>query len=1141
MNENSYAADAAQPLCQPTATHADVHNAEGNIAAPCPPNSFQPLAQSMEKGKVEGGFDNIYVSASYVAPYALSAAPYSPPGFAAMPPYAGEWQAPQCQPLNYPYSAAIAMPYNPQDWNWGQPPPSTVPCPTSSSGWGRAGAVSSPPGKDSRLTPFSLNAYAEMYCLLCGEEGHPYASCRLFNDKFVCFFNEHDSGVYIMTHNEWLTKARLSDVVEFVERTLHIPRSLCEIWLDGRSLGHQSGTAANSRNMMLSPKEMNMRCCELRLVPGAAVYVSGCGIWEPRQGGVFLRQRQRDYNPYPAAAEPPRGIPATEPLGIPADSTQPATWASQGECYVDPYSHPYNTAQSAEGGDENISAMTSAPPPSSATVDPSDTLESDAHVCPPNEAWQTYEPDCGDQGKVAEEEESATVCNNSGEIVPFLSASNSSTHSGPLLSQVSAKAHLLTSAVAAAGKQWMNIRRGVPQSFVNPFLPLAMRIHERQQQNHARAHRRKANKRRMPPKAAKPASTGSLAAVSDGVCDDDDAQRLERTIYVKFLPQEVDSFKLRQLFDEYGEVRKVRLVWPSASSQNSLADETERPFLVGFIEYASPEEADAALAGLQGRCLCDQFRLVVAKPKHAITGSHSSDYDVRVPKPCTFGLPSNVVEAVELSLGLRGSPLESPAPTLAASVDDKPEAGCEPPIHPSLVGNAVETNREPVDCSAPPSTRSVEEKGGNAAVEKKKEGGAPPTMGPARRDRMPRLPERNRGLLVDECWRSRIHFLRAQRVCENVREFAAQYAMRKLEPIYASALHHLYLALYFPPESSNEEDLVPIDTCGVNPTLPIDGPLPNPILLRLEMLTYEVALYIHHDQYKDGKRAAQSSQQVSELACRYVQMLSHEPVPGVQIENCWRELFTTSTSFAQYSPHRIHAAMVNSVVINNDPSECVDIPTMAANASDKTPFNGFFPRIEVAYCFLHRLLQHALLLDSYLSSDSGAVRLKIHHLNNMLAGIEVDNNLGDPSLSLDGLEYSDIEYIHRIQMLLIDVAQALYQQFKDFYNKKGTLVVSESALPTGDGNPACDSPGLPKQEPSVSASSILGSLIDDCSGGPGEAMFIKFLDTLMLERVPRCSVLMQNRGKAKLLNRLLPGVSRYPVEVLSNRIGCFIF
>jgi RNA recognition motif-containing protein len=86
-------------------------------------------------------------------------------------------------------------------------------------------------------------------------------------------------------------------------------------------------------------------------------------------------------------------------------------------------------------------------------------------------------------------------------------------------------------------------------------------------------------------------------------------------IYVGNLPYDVTEEKLRQEFQAFGEVESINIITDKYSG---------RPKGFGFVEMASKSEAEAAIAGLNGKPLGE--RTIVVNEARPRTDSRGGGY-----------------------------------------------------------------------------------------------------------------------------------------------------------------------------------------------------------------------------------------------------------------------------------------------------------------------------------------------------------------------------------------------------------------------------------------------------------------------------------------------------------------------------------
>jgi len=100
---------------------------------------------------------------------------------------------------------------------------------------------------------------------------------------------------------------------------------------------------------------------------------------------------------------------------------------------------------------------------------------------------------------------------------------------------------------------------------------------------------------------AKPAETAEPAKEEAAAAGEIDEEEDLTNLIVNYLPQYVTEAKLKEMFGKYGELEHVKLM---------LDKVTQMSMGYGFVKYAKPESAAAAIAAMNG-CQMDQKKLRV--------------------------------------------------------------------------------------------------------------------------------------------------------------------------------------------------------------------------------------------------------------------------------------------------------------------------------------------------------------------------------------------------------------------------------------------------------------------------------------------------------------------------------------------------
>ena len=117
-----------------------------------------------------------------------------------------------------------------------------------------------------------------------------------------------------------------------------------------------------------------------------------------------------------------------------------------------------------------------------------------------------------------------------------------------------------------------------------------------------------------------------------------DAERIRRTVHIKFVPATMTAFEMREMFDRGGgTVMKVRITKQFRDVSNVFA----------FVEYATIHDATRAIGEL-GSVRVGPFRLLADYPRSCIKGRLDTDATEENNNICTFGrLDGGKAEAPE--------------------------------------------------------------------------------------------------------------------------------------------------------------------------------------------------------------------------------------------------------------------------------------------------------------------------------------------------------------------------------------------------------------------------------------------------------------------------------------------------------------
>ncbi|ORC91179.1 uncharacterized protein TM35_000061840 [Trypanosoma theileri] len=424
-------------------------------------------------------------------------------------------------------------------------------------------------------------------CLLCGEDGHRYSACRLFDGKSVCFLHISTSCVYVMHHMQWIEGAKLRDVYSFIHSAMGLSPDQVVLFVSNQMI-----TFTNY--------SLDTRCCDLHLLPGAIVGVTQQKLSIEERLPLSVRQGMSPIR---------RSVREVLPI-------------EEKETHIDATFDVSTIAKSSE-----LSVSTAIP--EGRTQYPLEsTMEEITEV-----VSLTHRGDSAKSGIAStrnEEEEKSPMSVGGGTAVPSPQTSKSGTlyseSRDPTLTTVSS----LTSAIPFSDVTTGITFRGDSGPLNWPEAPGDDKGYGMEERTH-----------RIDPTMTTLA--GKDAVLSPSTTEDAASEELRRrrTVHVKFIPVTMTFSAIRALLWSCGEVNKVRLVRPRTTAH------PERTFYVCFAEYAD-EEGAARMIALHGCRVAGNFTLAVAPSRDAIRGGFITDRDFGSGRPCTFGL--NEVEMRRLGI-----------------------------------------------------------------------------------------------------------------------------------------------------------------------------------------------------------------------------------------------------------------------------------------------------------------------------------------------------------------------------------------------------------------------------------------------------------------------------------------------------------
>ncbi|RNF03190.1 uncharacterized protein Tco025E_08233 [Trypanosoma conorhini] len=426
-------------------------------------------------------------------------------------------------------------------------------------------------------------------CLLCGKDDHLYTACRLFDGKTVCFINTSDFTVYAMRHDHWIERATLRDIAAFVRLAMGLtsPQAFLQV---------------GSQQLTLEDYPSGTRCCDLQILPGVVV-------------GVSRRQASPGTNTAPSqrpdgrrTAKRERGsqeVASDEDAAAVEEALDASTIAWASELSV---SLPLLERHPGARDDAATESLTGG------TV-----CVGEHENTPVSNGGGTALPSPATPREGASDLETASV----NAAAPVSTAPGPavvkppSFHSSSKDSFGASERRIDWAAVVRKGGHC----REPPVADATAELPATQQFAETELAQ-----------------ATLPTAPGTLAAVAEA--PDAEALRLRRTLHVRFLPVQMSFREIRKLLWSCGEVSKVRLVKPRATTNPG------RMFYVCFVEYATDEGA-RKVKELHGRHVADSFRLAVECSRNPILGGYVTDRDAHTGRPCTFGLSESERLAVE--------------------------------------------------------------------------------------------------------------------------------------------------------------------------------------------------------------------------------------------------------------------------------------------------------------------------------------------------------------------------------------------------------------------------------------------------------------------------------------------------------------
>ncbi|ESL05719.1 hypothetical protein TRSC58_06620 [Trypanosoma rangeli SC58] len=450
-------------------------------------------------------------------------------------------------------------------------------------------------GEDKRIEACHRGTSTLPSCLLCGKNDHLYTVCRFF-DKTVCFISNADLTVYAMQHDHWIERATLHDVCAFIRLAMGL---VSEVLLQ-----------VGSQQLTLKDYPSETRCCDLLILPGAVVRVSGRRPSSrpntaPSQVANGLAMNQRQPAPLGEASDEEAAVPGDEALDA-------STIGRMSELSV---SLPLLGHH--EGVRDNASAK---------NVTKSTICISEHEHTPVSNGSGTALPSSVSPRTDKGDLEAAHVG-----VVTQVALTTTPTVPDPVVTKM-LPFHPSARDFSGVSEENLDleavVRRGNDDD-EQPVTDTSAELTATEQAAEIRAEQATPHVFSDPPEA-----------VSEAF--DEDALRLRRTFHVRFLPIHMSFGEIRKLLWSCGEVAKVRLVKPRATANPG------RMFFVCFVEYVTDEGA-TKVKELHGHHVAGSFRLTVECSRKPILGGYITDRDARTGKPCTFGLSEGERLAVERS------------------------------------------------------------------------------------------------------------------------------------------------------------------------------------------------------------------------------------------------------------------------------------------------------------------------------------------------------------------------------------------------------------------------------------------------------------------------------------------------------------
>ncbi|KAH9577882.1 hypothetical protein LSM04_009655 [Trypanosoma melophagium] len=446
-------------------------------------------------------------------------------------------------------------------------------------------------------------------CLLCGEDGHRYTSCRLFDGKSVCFVHIPTSYVYVMHHMHWIEGAKLRDVYFFIQNAMGLLQDQVVLFF-------------NNQTIIFTDFSPETRCCDLQLLPGAIVGVSDQNLCIEEKLSSSMKQE----------------------MSLTRKSVQEVHPIGEKEAQTDVTFDVSTIARSSE-------LSVSIPVAERRTKYPLEhTMEEiSGSVSPTNKGDSTI----SFMARKSDEEEKSPMSIGDETAVP----SSQTSKSGTVLSE-GRDPILVTDSSQNSAFPFPNITTGITLRVNAPTMQGTLCGDGTLLDWATVSHDDKSSG--MEERTPHMDSTITGVAVKDVVLSPSQTEdaaaeelRRRRTVHVKFIPVTMPFSAIRALLWSCGEVNKVRLVRPRTTAH------PERTFYVCFAEYADDAGA-ARMIALHGCRVAGNFRLAVARSRDAIRGGFITDRDLNTGRPCTFGL--NAVQIRQLGIPITTPPIVPPPP-----------------------------------------------------------------------------------------------------------------------------------------------------------------------------------------------------------------------------------------------------------------------------------------------------------------------------------------------------------------------------------------------------------------------------------------------------------------------------------------------